>query len=175
MNIQSRLLFFSVHLSTGLSSFKLDQSHFNNTNTHIHTRSHTHSHSPVTSYASCSTLIRPSLSLSPCLSPFLCLSCLFSISFTFWPVLFHPSLPFPSHPTLSPHLCLPISLSPSLSHRSLSISSPPMYCLSPSLHLSSFPHHHRLKSLSLSGHFDRFSPLDPIYYILHLPYFHRTF
>lgn len=82
-------VFPSVHLSTGL--YKLDQSHFNNT----HTRAHRLTvHSPVTSYASCNTLIRPSPSPCPRLSCFLCFSCffyLFSGSFPLSHILSHPA------------------------------------------------------------------------------------
>lgn len=73
-------VFLSVRLLTGLFSFKLDQSHSKNTNTHTHKRPD----SPVTSFAFCNTLIRPSLSLPSCLSHFLCLSCIFCLVFLFF-------------------------------------------------------------------------------------------
>lgn len=59
----------SVHLSTGLSGFKLDQSHFNNTNTHART---------LPSYILC-LLQYPDKTVSFSLSHVLCLSCFFSL------------------------------------------------------------------------------------------------
>lgn len=58
-------VFLSVHLSTGLSSFKLDQSHFNNTNRHSHTHTHRHTYR-LPSYILC--LLQYTDKASPCLS-----------------------------------------------------------------------------------------------------------